>query len=363
MVDPRGGFYGRISGRGELEPDAPKGAILNARILWTFSAAYRKLGDPEYLRMAERAKDEIMNKFYDPEYGGVYWSLNADGSPLDTKKQSYAIGFAVYGLSEYYRATGDEAALDRAFDLFHSLENHCFDPAKNGYAEAFTREWGELGDVRLSEKDENDRFTMNSHLHILEPYTNLLRCRRDQELEKQHANLIGIFLDKILDPSGHLNLFFNDDWRSTHDFLSYGHDIEASWLLSEASEVLGDKEITKRVIPAAEKIAVASLEGWKKGEGMIYEYKRESQILDEDRHWWVQAEAVVGFTNMYKITGDEKWLDRASDTLKFIEDNLLSPDGEWYWSIRKDGTANLDDDRAGFWKCPYHNSRMCLEIQ
>lgn len=363
MADPRGGFYGRIDGQGKLIPDAPKGAVLNARLLWTFSAAYRVLGRPEYLEMASRAKDEIIGRFYDPDFGGVYWSLNADGSPLDTKKQGYAIGFAIYGLSEYYRACGDAQSLDYAFRLFHSLEEHCYDLQKGGYAEAFTREWGAIADMRLSDKDENERFTMNTHLHILEPYTNLLRCRRDPLLEKQHAGLIRIFLEHILEPSGHLGLFFDDDWNSTHDYISYGHDIEASWLLQEAAEVLGNEGLLKEARQAAERIALAAAEGWKPGEGMIYEYKRESGELDEDRHWWVQAESVVGFSYMYRLNGRQEWLDKASDILDFICRNLVDPEGEWFWSIRKDGSINRDDDKAGFWKCPYHNSRMCLELQ
>ena len=230
MVDSEnGGFYGRITGREKLMPEAEKGAILNARILWTFSAAYRLLKKPEYLETATRAKRYIIDHFYDKEYGGVYWSVDYKGEPLDTKKQIYALGFAVYGLSEYNRATGDEEALDYAIRLFESIEKYSFDAKKNGYCEAMTREWGEIADMRLSDKDENERKTMNTHLHILEPYTNLYRVWKDKRLEKQLRNLIKLFTTKILNiRTGHLELFFDDDWVSKYRIISYGHDIEAS---------------------------------------------------------------------------------------------------------------------------------------
>ena len=135
-----GGFYGRIDGSGVLHPDAEKGAILNARILWTFSAAYRVLEKEELLEAATRAKDYLVDHFIDPEYGGVYWSVDYKGEPLDTKKQFYAIAFAIYGLSEYARATGDREALEYALDLYDCIEEHAFDDEQNGYIEACTRE-------------------------------------------------------------------------------------------------------------------------------------------------------------------------------------------------------------------------------
>ena len=362
MVDhENGGFYGRIDGHGNLHADAEKGGILNARILWTFSAAYRVLGKSEYLEMATRAKNYIIAHFIDREYGGTYWSLDYKGNPKDTKKQFYAIGFMIYGLSEYVRATGDKEALDYAIQLFECIEEHSLDVIYNGYIEACTREWGEIADMRLSDLDANYPKSQNTHLHIIEPYANLYRVWKDERLEKALRNMINIFTDKILNPeTNHLDLFFEKDWtRGAGHLESYGHDIECSWLMHEAALVLGDAEVLKKVEEIVPLVAKASEKGLNPDGSMIHEANLDTGHVDDDLHWWVQAEAVVGFYNIYQHFGDESALDKSLQCWQYIKDNLIDYEGgEWYWSRRPDGTLNLDDDKAGFWKCPYHNGRM-----
>lgn len=362
MVDPAGGFYGRINGEGIIVSGAEKGAILNARILWTFACSYRVLHKPKYLEIAKRAYNEICNHFTDKEYGGVYWSLTSKSEPKDVKKQFYAIAFAIYALAEYYRATGEESALSLAKSFYRCIESHSFDAANNGYNEACTRDWGKIADMRLSDKDQNDSKTMNTHLHILEAYTNLYRVWKDAGLRDRLKNLIGIFIDKIIQTDGHLGLFFGDDWVLHSTDISYGHDIEASWLLDEAAEVLGDKSLSDKVKQICNKIATAAMEGFSPEEGMIYEYDPSTKHQDRERHWWVQAETVVGCINQYQKTKMPDWLKDADSEWNFIQRHLIRPEGEWYWSILPDGTPNTMDDVAGFWKCPYHNGRMCLEI-
>lgn len=359
-----GGFYGQITGEDELKPEASKGAILNARILWTFSSAYRLLKKPEYLKTATRAKRYLIDRFYDPEYGGIYWELDYKGNPLDTKKQIYAIGFAIYGLSEYARATSDAEALEYAQRLFEVIEQHSFDPVQNGYLEALTRDWQPIEDMRLSDKDENEKKTMNTHLHILEPYTNLYRVWKDERLERQLRNLIEVFISRILDPqTGHLNLFFEEDWTNKYHIVSYGHDIEASWLIHEAALVLGDPELLKRIEPIIIRIARAADEGLNPDGSMIYEHFIDRQKTDRELHWWVQAENVVGHINLYQHFGDTEALDTAVRCWEFIKAKLIDHEqGEWHWSILPDSTVNRKDDKAGFWKCPYHNGRMCMEV-
>ena len=365
MIDNEyGGFHGQITGNGQRVVHAPKGAILNARILWTFSAAYRLLRKPEYLETATRAKRYLIDKFYDQEFEGIYWELDYTGQPVQTKKQIYALGFAIYGLSEYNRATGDKEALDYAIRLFKAIEQYSFDPEKNGYMEAFTKDWKLIEDMRLSDKDENEKKTMNTHLHILEPYTNLYRVWKDARLERQLYNLIGLFTEKILDKdTSHLQLFFDNDWQSKYPVVSYGHDIEASWLLHEAARVLGDAGLIAEIEPVVKKIAAAASEGLTSDGGMIYEKNLTTGHIDGDYHWWVQAETVVGYYNLFRHFGDRGALQHSIDCWEFIKRHLTDDvHGEWFWSLRADGSLNRDDDKAGFWKCPYHNGRMCIEL-
>lgn len=371
--EENGGFYGQMTGEGTLVKTANKGGILNARILWAFSAAYRATHRPEYLTAATRAKDYILQYFVDKEFGGTYWELDCKGNPVDTKKQFYAIGFTIYGLSEYVRAvrtlgtkTEDEKeALETAIALFNVIEEHSFDKEYNGYIEACTREWQPIEDMRLSDLDENYPKSQNTHLHIIEPYSNLYRVWKDERLEKALRNLIFIFTDKILNPeTHHLDLFFENDWtRGAGQLESYGHDIECSWLMHEAALVLGDKEVLAKVEPIVQEVAKASEKGLNADGSMIHEANLTKGTMDADLHWWVQAETVVGFANIYQYFGDESALDKAIKCWQYIKDNLIdNENGEWHWSVRRDGTLNTTDDKAGFWKCPYHNSRMCIEI-
>ena len=404
MVDrEHGGFYGRMDGTGVLHPEAEKGAILNARILWSFSAAYRVLKRQEasdkkqevseYLEMATRAKEYFIEHFIDQEYGGVYWSVDYEGMPLNTRKQFYAIGFALYGMSEYARATGDREALECALQLFDCIEQHAFDAENNGYIEAMTRDWQPIADMRLSELDANFPKSQNTHLHIIEPYANLYRCLKELQaatscnyvpvlgavlpvditvspetvnrVEAALRNIIGIFTDKILNPeTHHLDLFFEMDWtRGAGRLESYGHDIECSWLMHEAALVLGDEQVLAKVEPIVRMVAQASAKGLRPDGSMIHEANLDTGHVDDDLHWWVQAENVVGWFNLWQHFHDEDALQKAEHCWQYIKDNLIDyQEGEWFWSRHPDGTLNTVDDKAGFWKCPYHNSRMCLEI-
>ena len=365
LYDPHyGGFYGRVTGKEELIQEAPKGAVLQSRILWTFYAAARILRDKRYLVPAARARDFVLDNLLDKEYGGVYWSTDHKGEPLDTRKQFYALGFALYGLSEYHRATGDPLALESAIGLFRDIEAHSYDKIYGGYLEAASRDWSDIRDYRLSEKDANEKKTMNSHLHILEPYTNLFRVWKDPALEVALAGLIRLFMDKIIDPSTHhLSLFFDEEYHVRGSAISYGHDIEASWLLMEAAKELADYkpgvygEILSRVTDQSRDVAFAALKGFQSDFSMIYEVASGGRI-DKTRHWWVQAETVLGLFYLYLWHKVPHALHMAVNCWNYIRENIVDKEhGEWFWS-----PGNTTDDKAGFWKCPYHNSRMCLQV-
>lgn len=359
-----GGFYGKVDGFNLIHKDACKGGILHARILWTFSAAYRVLKEDTYLQTANTALKYITRKFVDNEFGGVYWKLDDKGNPVDTKKQIYNLAFNIYALSEYYLATGHKAACDLAVNLFNLIEKYSFDRVNNGYFEAFTRDWQTIDDMRLSDKDANEKKTMNTHLHLLEAYTNLYRIWKSDELRNQLINLIKIFTDKMIDKkNNHLGLFYDESWHLKTEIISFGHEIETAWLIHEAAEVADDPELTVLVGQLVCPLVDAALEGYTDGNGLAYEFEAKDNRFDNERHWWVQAEAVVGAMKAYEISGNEKYLNISFNVWQYIKSQLIDKQsGEWYWSRLDNGEINLQQDKAGFWKCPYHNGRMCLEI-
>lgn len=361
MQNPEGGFYGECDFDDNLHKDAPRGAILNARILWTFSASARVLGNEEYKKTAERQFQYIRDHFIDPEYGGVYWSINADGTPCDTKKQFYAIAFTIYGLAEYCRLTGSDDARNLAIELFRIIEKHSRDRERGGYIEALTHEWQPIADMRLSDKDLNSSKTMNTHLHILEAYTALLRVWRTEESLEAASSLLRLFNTVIVSPDNHhLGLFFDDNLKRVEHDISYGHDIEASWLMLESAHVIGDKELLDETVNVTYHLGYAALEGRCVDGSMVYE-RHASGRYNNQKHWWVQAENVIGQLYLAIYHNEPEMLKKAYQSWQYIDNNIVDKgEGEWYWGRNPDGSL-MKEDKAGFWKCPYHNSRMCLE--
>lgn len=359
-----GGYLGELTHDNIRVEGAPKSAILHARILWTFSSAYLQVRKPEYLEEAKRAFEYFNEHFVDAEFGGVYWELDANSKVKNPRKQIYAISFAIYGMTEYFRACGDAQALEVAKALFQSIEANSFDAEQNGYFEAFSREWGKMDDVRLSDKDENAQKTMNTHLHILEAYTNLYRVWKDEKLAAQIKNLIEVFLDIIIQKDFHFGLFFDENWGLSSRNVSYGHDIEGSWLIFEAAEVLGNEVLIERVKPVILEMAKAVAEqGLSKDFAVLEELHVATGEQDPTRHWWPQAEGIVGFYNAYELTKDEKYLDLSTRVWQFTKSHLLDlENGEWFWKVDEEGNPVKDESKVGFWKCPYHNGRSCLEI-
>ncbi|MFW5972564.1 MAG: AGE family epimerase/isomerase [Bacteroidota bacterium] len=362
-VDERyGGFAGWISNDGIVREEAPKGGILNARILWTFSAAFRALDDDRYRRLAGRAKAYLDEHIWDDHHGGIYWMVGHSGTPLDERKHVYAQAFAVYAYSEHHRATGDAASLERAVELYRLIERHAHDDAHGGYHEAFSRDWKLLDDVRLSEKDADERKSMNTHLHLLEAYANLYRVWRDAELEARLRELVDLFLGVITEAkTAHLVTFFDEDWEPKSDEISFGHDIEASWLVLEAADVLRDHTLRERVQELSLRTARAVLEeGIDADGGLMYEAGPHG-LTDTDKHWWPQAEAIVGFVGAYQESEDLAFLDAAVAAWDFTKRHIRDAEyGEWRGRVSREGEP-YDDPKLDPWKCPYHNARACLE--
>jgi len=359
-----GGIIGFIEENGTADPTAPKGSILHARVLWTFSAACRHLGDEAYRHAANRAAVYFSAHFIDPTFGGVFWMIDAGGRPLDDRKHVYAQAFAIYALAEHFRATGDEQSLGSAIAIFRLVEAHAYDAERVGYEECFSRDWKLLDDVRLSPQDLNEPRSMNTHLHLLEAYTTLYGVWPDARLATQLRTLVELTMDRIIAPGGdHVVNFFAVDWQPRSSKMSFGHDIETSWLLVDGAAALGDPALLERAQAAAGRLARAVLERAVDSEHGGVFYERSGEHLDTDKEWWPQTEAIVGFLAAYQATGDETYLRAVLSTWRFVERHLIDRQhGEWYRRVSRSGDESRGGEKVGPWKCPYHGGRACLEV-
>ncbi|MCL6602584.1 MAG: AGE family epimerase/isomerase [Paenibacillus sp.] len=359
-----GGFLGEINSSMDVIPEAHKSLVLNARILWTFASAYRMYGQSEYLTMADRAFEYLQNYFTDKKYDGLFWMVNAEGQPSEDKKQVYGQAFVIYALAEYHRATQSPEALEKAIELFHILEKYSFDPLHKGYLEALSREWQMTDNLTLSSKDMNEKKSMNTHLHVLEAYTGLYKVWKSDLLQHKLSELIETMLNHIIDQDGrHFHLFLDEEWNVKSDIISYGHDIEGSWLLVEAAEVLGNQELLKRVQGIAVSMAEAVFVEGIAEDGGIWNEAHPNGLMNKDKDWWPQAEAVVGFYNAFQLTGDTKFKEAALGTWNFIKKHIVDHEhGEWHWGVDENLQPLSNEPKVSAWKCPYHNSRACFEM-
>jgi len=356
------GFVGVVDKNNIRIVEANKGIILNTRILWTFSAAFNFLKQNEFKNYADRAYEYLIKYFIDNRFGGVFWLLDFKGYPINKRKQIYAQAFAIYALSEYYKSNQNDNVLKHAIDIYYLIEQHAKDSIYGGYIEAFKEDWTQIDDYRLSDKDENLPKSMNTHLHILEAYTNLYTIWQDKKLENNIIDLIEIFIEKIFNHNiSHLGLFFTTEWKVMSKIISYGHDIEASWLVYEAAKVVGVKELIEKIGVFSLALAKSVVESIDEYGGLIYEYNTEKNCFNTDKHWWTQAEAMVGFLNAYELSGKDEWLKRFDFLWNFIEKYIIDKQhGEWFWRVNKENNP-YDENKVDFWKCPYHNTRACIE--
>ncbi len=361
----QGGWMGWLSNY--LAPDRtkPKGLIINSRILWTFSAVYQVKPEMLYREMAERAYEFLVNRFWDARHGGAFWQLNDSGRVIDDSKKIYGQAFFIYAMSEFYRAFGSQSALRYAQELFDLVEKHAHDPINGGYLEVCQRDWSEAGpDARLSEKDMSEKKSMNNQLHVLEACASFFRVSRSAAVEVRLRELIDIFLRRIMDAhSSHLNHFFDERWVVRSDSYTFGHDIEASWLLCEAAGELGDDALRQQVQSIALQIAETVLnEGIDADGGLCYEGKA-GRIIDSGKECWPQAEAMIGFTNAFQLSGAEKFLKAAEKVWDYCDGHLVDRvHGEWFWRINPDGMPDANLPKVSEWKGPYHVTRACLEV-
>lgn len=359
----RGGFHGQIGQDMHVAREAPRGVLLTSRILWTFSAAQRQYPSPEYLEMAQWALRDLLDRGWDPMHGGLFWSVSPDGKPVEDMKHIYVQAFGIYGLSEYHRTTGDKAALERSIALYRLIEGKARDRQHGGYFEAFTRDW--------KRHDAGQRImgarlpkSQNTHIHILEAYTNLYRVWKDDALRTDLRALLDIMLTRIIDAKKHhLILFFTPDWKPASEEISYGHDIELSWLVVEAAEVLGDEPLLGRVRAAALPMAKVTYEEGIGIDGGVLNERGSHGLSNTNRDWWPQAEGAVGFLNAYQISGDTRYYTASRRTWNFALSRFVDrTHGGWYEAVAENGNPLPGRNKLSQWKCPYHNSRACLQL-
>lgn len=361
----QGGFLGRRDHFNKEVKAANKGIILNTRILWTFSAIGNFQNNRELLEYSDRAFEYLLEYFHDKLNDGVFWELNYKGEAVNTRKQIYAQAFAIYALSEYYLFSGNEKAKDWAVSLFELIENFAKDKEMKGYLEAFQEDWSPISDMRLSEKDRNAAKTMNTHLHILEAYTTLFTITKDERVKKALDDLTDIFLSRFYNSeTQHFILFFDEQWNRDGNVISYGHDIEAAWLLIEAAKATGNKELLIKTQALAVTVAETFLkEAYERGAGVVNEKNLDTGEVDTDRHWWPHAEAMVGLDYAFRLTGNPHFQDSVHDIWNFTRENLIDKkNGEWFFRINENNIPYEEEDKLGMWKCPYHNSRACMKL-
>jgi len=359
-----GGFYGEADFYGKINKTANKGCILNSRILWTFSAAYRLFGDNAYRDCAAHAKDFLTSAFLDKEHGGLYWLVDSAGKAINTRKQFYNIAFGIYALGEHYLAAGDKSSLELAMSLFETVEQYGLDEAAGGYIEARVRDWSGIDDYRLSGKDLNSPKSMNTCLHVLEAYTTLCRSGAGERVRKALELLLRVTLDKIVNSNWHFELFFDMEWKPLSGDISYGHDIEGSWLMYEAALAVGNesliREVKQTALAIADVIRAAAID---RKNGGLFSGLDEAGNIHPKKEWWPQAEAVVGFYNAYELSGEQKYFDAADSIWNYIQNHFADrANGEWHNELSLDNMPDTSMPKAGFWKCPYHNARACFEI-
>ncbi len=359
-----GGFIGHIDYPDIKQHKMNKGIILNSRILWSFSAAANHYKNDKYAAICKRSYNYLKQYFNDEIFGGVFWEVDYLGTPTNKRKQVYAQAFTIYALSEYYLFSKDEEVKNWAITLFNLIEEKSFDRKDNGYIEAFAKNWDAIEDMRLSEKDENYAKTMNTHLHILEAYTTFYKIHPEKQVKNALINLITLFTDKFLSKDFHFHLFFDEKWTLKSSVYSYGHDVETAWLLIEAAKIINEplllskiEQIAVKVVDRFIEVAIDEQAGTKNCIDLT------TGIVDTDRHWWPQAEAMVGIFYVYKITGDEKYHELVLRIWDFIDKNVIDhTHGEWLGVIDKNGNHDPKNEKVGMWKCPYHNSRACIQI-
>ncbi len=344
--------------------------VYQARMTWVAAVAAEFAPDlrEEYLGYARHGLRFLDGVMRDRERGGVYYSLGLDGKPdRSGEKHAYGLAFAIYAGAAVYRVARDPAALSFAQDTFRWLDEHAHDAANGGYFESLSLE----GKPRPGDGRSFDGIgtllgfkSMNSHIHLLEAFTELYRVWPDAHLRSRLEELLSVVCDRIAVEPGCLNLFFTPDWRAVPAHDSFGHDVETAFLLLEAAEALGMPE-DPRTWSVARSIVDHALEwGFDQELGGFYE-KGEAFAPAHDRSkvWWTQAEGLNALVLLHERYGKEtsRYFDTLRKQWKFIKEHVIDRrHGGWFPHVSREGAPLGSREKASPWKAAYHDGRALL---
>jgi mannobiose 2-epimerase len=338
-------------------------------MIWGFSHAHLKGfsdANRNYLKAAEQGYQFLLDHFLDREHEGYYWTTDVQGKPLDQRKIVYGESFVIYGLVEYYRASGDKGALQRALDLYQVLQKRAHDPKYGGWIEHFQRDWTPILDPNADAIVELAGCkSANTHLHLLESLTELYKATQDQDVKRSLGEAVQInctwFYPK--DP-GKSAFHRKPDWtlitgpRSSG--VSYGHNVEFAWLMIQAQEALAQKpswEHFKAYLDHALKY------GYDYTRGGLYSRGIDDQpATDTDKIWWVQAEMLAALTDALRHKPDPAYSQALDKLLQFIVSFQADPkDGIWLDTVTADGKPKVTA-KAHNWKANYHDVRAIVKF-
>jgi len=373
--EQRGGFDSSFDRQWRKKGESDPFIVFQARMTWISATVAKRRPDlhDQYLKNARHGFQFLKQHMTDAQDGGMFWELDRDLKPKgDGTKHAYGISFGIYASAAEYDATGDQVAFDLALKTFRWFDDHAHDAKNGGYFETLARDGAPLHLGTLDSPDPPmfvpGSFpvaykSMNSHIHLLEAFTELYRVSKDERVKQRLEETLHVVRDKIAVEPGCLNLFFTPDWRAVPDYDSFGHDIETAFLMLEAAEQLGipqdprTRKVSKQIVDHALKW------GWDEQYGGFYDKGAAlERAHDLRKTWWVQFEGLNALLIMHEHFGreDEKYWDAFVKQWRFIQDHQRDKEfGGYYAGVERDGTVK-DFGKAQQWKAAYHDGRALL---
>ncbi len=375
-----GGFITHFDEHGNDSGEDEKSLIAQARTVFTMSYAHRAgYGDGRCLELAEHGVRFLLDRLWDAEHGGFFWTANRKGEPVVTKKIVYGQSFGIYALAEYGRAGGDPRALEYAARLFDLLQMHCTETAYGGYLEMFERDWRLCGPGAAG----GDRKTLDVHMHLMEAFTSLYALSGAELHARKLREIITLLTQRMMTEHGTGIPQFTVDWRQAPqikfdivwgwdrfseggakanplDNTSYGHNVEFMWLLREALQTLGDDlepyaALMRGALDHAVRYGIDPEYG-----GVYVEGSHDGPATDQAKEFWQQAEVMTGMLDGYIEFRDARYLEAYVNVHRFVLDKMVNRSaGEWWPLLTREGEP-IWRHMSHSWKVNYHTVRAAV---